>query len=79
MVLNEYHKRQANKSENSTAVVSMSGRLLQEAIGEVNAGNTAWMIVASALVLLMNLPGLALFYGGMLRQKNILASLMQKM
>jgi len=43
----------------------------------INTGNTAWMIVASALVLLMTLPGLAFFYGGLVRRKNILNILMQ--
>ncbi|HET9186716.1 MAG TPA: ammonium transporter [Acidothermaceae bacterium] len=43
---------------------------------KLDAGNTAWMIAATALVLLMT-PGLALFYGGMVRAKNVLAMLMQ--
>jgi Amt family ammonium transporter len=42
-----------------------------------DSGNTAWMITATALVLLMTLPGLALFYGGMVRKKNVLSVLMQ--
>ena len=42
-----------------------------------DAGNTAWVITASALVLFMTLPGLALFYGGLVRQKNFLSILMQ--
>jgi Amt family ammonium transporter len=42
-----------------------------------NKGDTAWMIVATALVTLMTIPGLALFYGGMVRTKNMLAVLMQ--
>jgi Amt family ammonium transporter len=42
-----------------------------------NKGDTAWMIVATALVTLMTIPGLALFYGGMVRTKNMLAILMQ--
>ena len=42
---------------------------------DVNSGSTAWMIVATALVLLMT-PGLSLFYGGMVRKKNVLSSLM---
>ena len=42
-----------------------------------NSGHTAWMITASALVLFMTLPGLALFYGGLVRSKNILSVLMQ--
>lgn len=41
----------------------------------LNTGNTAWMLVCAALVLLM-LPGLALFYGGMVRSKNVLSTLM---
>src|ERR1035437_10124201 len=43
----------------------------------ISAGNTAWMIVATALVMLMTIPGLALFYGGLVRSKNILNILMQ--
>lgn len=43
----------------------------------ISAGNTAWMIMASALVMLMTIPGLALFYGGLVRSKNILNILMQ--
>jgi ammonium transporter, Amt family len=42
-----------------------------------NKGDTAWMIVATALVTLMTIPGLALFYGGLVRQKNMLSVLMQ--
>ena len=42
----------------------------------INGGDTAWIITASALVLFMTLPGLALFYGGLVRQKNFLSVLM---
>jgi Amt family ammonium transporter len=42
-----------------------------------NKGDTAWMIVATALVILMTIPGLALFYGGLVRSKNALSALMQ--
>jgi ammonium transporter, Amt family len=42
-----------------------------------NKGDTAWMIVATALVILMTIPGLALFYGGLVRAKNMLSVLMQ--
>src|SRR5262249_35750816 len=48
----------------------------QGAKPEVNAGDTAWVLAAAALVMLMT-PGLALFYGGMVRRKNALATLMQ--
>jgi Amt family ammonium transporter len=43
----------------------------------LNRGDTAWMLTSSALVLLMTLPGLALFYGGLVRGKNVLSILMQ--
>lgn len=43
----------------------------------LNSGDTAWMIVATALVLFMTIPGLALFYGGLVRAKNVLSVLMQ--
>ncbi|MEY4863444.1 MAG: hypothetical protein RLZ51_1539, partial [Pseudomonadota bacterium] len=44
-----------------------------------NKGDTAWMTVATILVILMVLPGLALFYGGLVRSKNVLSVLMQVM
>jgi Amt family ammonium transporter len=44
---------------------------------ELNAGDTAWMLTSTLLVLLMTLPGLALFYGGLVRTKNLLSVLMQ--
>ncbi len=44
---------------------------------KIDKGDTAWMLTSSALVLLMTAPGLALFYGGMVRSKNALATLMQ--
>ncbi|WP_439815195.1 ammonium transporter [Zavarzinia sp. CC-PAN008] len=43
----------------------------------IDSGNTAWMLTSTALVLFMTIPGLALFYGGMVRKKNVLAMLMQ--
>jgi len=48
-----------------------------EPVPYIDFGNTAWMIVATALVMLMTIPGLALFYGGLVRQKNVLNILMQ--
>ncbi len=44
---------------------------------KLDSGNTAWMLTATALVLFMTIPGLALFYGGMVRKKNVLAIMMQ--
>ncbi len=43
----------------------------------LDTGNTAWMLTSTALVLLMTIPGIALFYGGMVRKKNVLATVMQ--
>ena len=40
-------------------------------------GDTAWMLTSTVLVILMTIPGLALFYGGMVRSKNVLSLLMQ--
>jgi ammonium transporter, Amt family len=45
--------------------------------GMVNKGDTSWMLISSALVLMMSVPGLALFYGGLVRTKNMLSVLMQ--
>ena len=42
-----------------------------------NKGDTAWMTISTVLVLLMTIPGLALFYGGLVRSKNMLSVLMQ--
>src|SRR5208337_2221814 len=44
---------------------------------KLDSGDTAWMLASTALVLLMTVPGLALFYAGMVRKKNVLATMMQ--
>src|SRR6266851_4910546 len=44
---------------------------------KLDSGDTAWMLASTALVLMMTIPGLALFYAGMVRKKNILATMMQ--
>jgi Amt family ammonium transporter len=44
---------------------------------KIDSGDTAWMLTSTALVLMMTIPGLALFYAGMVRKKNILATIMQ--
>ncbi|CAG8864640.1 Ammonia channel [Pseudomonas fluorescens] len=51
--------------------------LAEEATPVLNSGDTAWMLTATALVLFMTIPGLALFYGGMVRSKNVLSVMMQ--
>ncbi len=57
------------------AATTMSPAFAQE--GGLDSGDTAWMMTATALVLLMTIPGLAMFYGGMVRQMNILATAAQ--
>jgi Amt family ammonium transporter len=49
----------------------------EEAVETLDSGNTAWMLTATALVLFMTIPGLSLFYGGLVRTKNVLSVLMQ--
>ncbi|MGI9385223.1 MAG: ammonium transporter [Methyloligellaceae bacterium] len=44
---------------------------------QMNSGDTAWMLTSTALVLMMTIPGVALFYGGLVRKKNVLATVMQ--
>jgi ammonium transporter, Amt family len=44
---------------------------------KINSGDTAWMLASTALVLMMTIPGLALFYAGMVRKKNVLATMAQ--
>ncbi len=51
--------------------------LAAAAEAKLNAGNTAWILTSTALVLFMTIPGLALFYGGLVRSKNVLSVLMQ--
>ncbi len=58
--------------------VPMEERLakLEAAQSGVNSGDNAWMLVSSAMVLMMSAPGLILFYGGLVRKKNVLATMM---
>ena len=51
--------------------------LPRQAPPKLDSGDTAWMLSSTALVLLMTVPGLALFYAGMVRKKNVLATMMQ--
>src|SRR4051812_31084207 len=60
------------------AVVSLAAPASAEA-SDINGADTAWMIVATALVLMMTIPGLALFYAGMVRKKNVLATMAQSL
>ena len=70
-------------SEVATEVVAETTPVAEAAVVEtaeiatLNSGNTAWIIVATVLVLMMTIPGLAFFYGGLVRQKNVLSIMMQ--
>ena len=46
------------------------------AVPKLDTGDTAWMLTSTALVLMMTIPGLALFYGGMVRKMNVLSTVM---
>jgi Amt family ammonium transporter len=60
------------------AVASVAvGQAAAPAPAAIDTGDTAWVLTSSALVLMMTLPGLALFYGGLVRAKNVLNVLMQ--
>ncbi|MFT3753469.1 MAG: ammonium transporter [Paludibacter sp.] len=56
---------------------TLSAQTAAPAAPSVDSGDTAWMVVATAFVLLMSIPGLALFYGGLVRRKNVLNVFMQ--
>jgi Amt family ammonium transporter len=59
------------------AVLATGLLLASPAFAQVDSGDTAWILTATALVLFMTLPGLALFYGGLVQSKNVLSVLMQ--
>ena len=59
------------------AVAGFAGSAFAADAPVPNKGDTAWMLISSALVLMMSIPGLALFYGGLVRSKNMLSVLMQ--
>ncbi len=61
----------------ATALLATAPAFADDAPPKLDSGDTAWMLASTALVLLMTVPGLALFYGGMVRKKNVLATLMQ--
>lgn len=63
----------------AATVCSIAAAFAQEAAAapKLDTGDTAWMLTSTALVLMMTIPGLALFYGGMVRKKNVLATVAQ--
>src|SRR6201991_4023854 len=69
------------KRPTSTGLAALAVGLLAASAAHaepvVNKGDNAWMLTSTVLVLLMTIPGLALFYGGLVRSKNMLSVLMQ--
>lgn len=69
------------KSRTTINVLILSGLMLPDLVmaqdASVNGANTAWILTSTALVLFMTLPGLALFYSGLVRHKNVLSVIMQ--
>ena len=63
----------------SAALVVSSGHSAFAEAAKIDGADTGWMIVATALVLMMTIPGLALFYAGMVRKKNVLATMAQSL
>ncbi|MEE3329989.1 MAG: ammonium transporter [Myxococcota bacterium] len=70
-----FSSRAARTLAAATPLIAFAGPAMAE--DTLNGADTAWMMTASLLVLLMTLPGLALFYGGLVRRKNVLSVLMQ--
>jgi len=59
------------------AIVALPALALADEAAKLDSGDTAWMLTSTALVLFMTIPGLSLFYAGMVRSKNVLSVLMQ--
>ncbi|MDR1882765.1 MAG: ammonium transporter [Prevotella sp.] len=68
---------QASLATNVDTLRTTAEIAIVEKASVLDSGNTAWMIVATILVMMMTVPGLALFYGGLVRQKNVLSIIMQ--
>jgi Amt family ammonium transporter len=67
----------ATETAAAAATTLIKAPTVEQMAGMVNKGDTAWMLVSSVLVLMMSVPALALFYGGLVRTKNMLSVLMQ--
>jgi Amt family ammonium transporter len=72
-----FNKRLMQLLGSSLALIALPAVALAADAPKLDSGDTAWMLTSMALVLMMTIPGLALFYGGMVRSKNVLSTLMQ--
>ncbi|MFZ5466041.1 MAG: ammonium transporter [Pseudomonadota bacterium] len=64
-------------AEEAAPAVEAAAEVAEAAAPTLDSGATAWMLTSTVLVLMMTIPGVALFYGGMVRKKNVLGTLMQ--
>jgi len=78
LAMSQAHAAQT-QAANAPATQAQIAALQQAVQNAQSAGDNAWMLTSAALVLLMTGPGLALFYGGLVRRKNILGTMMQAM
>ena len=76
-MLTAYKKSRVLMASVITLILLLPSMAIAEEVPILSSGDTAWMLTATALVLFMTIPGLSLFYGGMVRSKNILSVLMQ--
>src|SRR5947207_3271031 len=77
MTLSEFSRRKAALLGSGLLLAGLLPAGTAEAAATVNKGDTTWMLIATILVILMTIPGLALFYGGLVRSKNVLSVLTQ--
>ncbi|MBF0184868.1 MAG: ammonium transporter [Magnetococcales bacterium] len=77
MKLTSYHWKRIAGSAASLLLPAIALAADEPPAPVLNSGNTAWLLTSTALVLFMTIPGLSLFYGGMVRAKNVLSVLMQ--
>ncbi|MDD5757425.1 MAG: ammonia channel protein, partial [bacterium] len=64
-------------AEEPAATPAVCGVAAEPAPAAINTGDTAWILMSTALVMMMTAPGLAMFYGGLVRRKNVLSTMMQ--
>jgi Amt family ammonium transporter len=78
MIVN-WHGRRAGAAALMILLMSAAPAAAQGTVPKIDGADTAWMIGATGLVLMMTIPGLALFYAGMVRKKNVLATMAQSL